>query len=133
MGERKRRAAAERMRAVPYPSPKTERCQELMLRVIEGLGKLPANDDEVEDRVLACVLVAWEELAAMEDAARREDIVGSLGPLGRRVVDRLLALGRETDRRAASAGQTLAEMLAEAVEKGKAEEVRLPGASRKRH
>jgi hypothetical protein len=128
MGERKkrRRGAAERLRAVPYPTPKTDRCQELMLGVIRGLGKYPVNDDEIEDRVLACILVALGELAAMEDAARRDEIIASMGPLGRRVVNKLLVVSRETSERAEAAGQTLAEMLTEAVEKGEADELPLP-------
>ena len=133
MGQSKRRAAANRARAVPYPTPKTDRCQQLMLGVIEGLGKFPTTDDEVEDRVLACVLVAWGELATMQDPIRREQVITSLGPLGKRVVDKLLAVSRETNERAGSAGQTLAEMLYEAVDRGEAEDVPLPGTKRKRN
>jgi hypothetical protein len=134
MGERKRRSATERMRAVPYPAPKSDRCQQLMLAVIKGLGKLPSNDDEIEDRVLACVLVAWGELATMQDGIRRDEIIGSLGGLGDRVVRKILAVNVESNEKAESAGQTLAEMLYEAVGKGEAEEVPLtrPRASQAR-
>ena len=53
-----RRRPRSRLRALPYPTPSSDRCQELMLGVIKGLGKLPNDDDGIEDRVLACLLVA---------------------------------------------------------------------------
>jgi hypothetical protein len=132
MGERKRRGAA-RARAVPYPAPKSDRCQQLMLGVIRGLGDLPKNDSEIEDRVLACLLVAWGELAAMQDGKWRDDIVASLSGLGRRVVAKLLAASRETNAQAEATGQSLVEMLYEAVGKGEAEEIPLPKTPRSRH
>jgi hypothetical protein len=132
MGEGKRRAAA-RARAVPYPAPKSNRCQELMLGVIRGLGQLPKNDSEIEDRVLACLLVAWGELAAMEDTKWRDDIIASQSGLGRRVVGKLLAASRETTAQAEASGQSLVDLLYDAVGKGEAEEIPLPKAPRSRH
>jgi hypothetical protein len=132
MGEGKRRAAA-RARAVPYPAPKSDRCQQLMLGVIRGLGELPKNDSEIEDRVLACLLVAWGELAAMQDQKWRDDIIASMSALGRSVVGKLIAASRKTTLEAESSGQSLVDLLYDAVGKGEAEEVPLPKASRSRH
>ena len=112
-------------RAVPYPSPKSDRSQQLMLGVIKGLGKLPSND-EIEDRVLACVLVAWGELAAMHDAKRRDDIVGSLGGLGERVVRKLIAVTGQLESRAETRRQSLVELLYQALADRTAAELPLP-------
>ena len=103
-----------------------------MLGVIKGLGKLPSNDDEIEDRVLACMLVAWGELAGMQDARRRDDIVGSLGDLGKRVVGKLIAVSGELDARAETTGQSLVELLYEAVADGTADQLPLPKLPRTR-
>ena len=120
------KAHMPKTRAIPYPSPRSDRSQRLMLGVIKGLGKLPANDDEIEDRVLACVLVAWGELAAMQDAKRRDDIVSSLGDLGKRAVGKLIAVSSELDARAETKGRSLVELLYDAVADGTAEELSLP-------
>jgi hypothetical protein len=108
--------------APPYPAPRSERCRQMMLGVIAGFGKLPANDDEIEDRVLACVLVAWGELAAMRDERRRDQIVGELDDLGKRVVGKLVAVSGELGGRAQQRGQSLVEMLYDAVDEGTADE-----------
>ena len=126
MARDKKRATGKKKAAVPYPTPKSDRCQQLMLGVIKGLGTLPADDDWIEDRVLACLLVAWGELAAMQDVRRRDDILGSLTPLGDRVVRKLLALNEQTTTRASEAGQSVVDMLYEAIREGSAEEVPLP-------
>ena len=131
MGEGKRRAAA-RARAVPYPAPKSDRCQQLMLGVIRGLGDLPKNDSEIEDRVLACLLVAWGELAAMQDQRWRDDIIASLSGLGRQVVGKLLVASRKTEAEAEASGQSLVDLLYDAVGKGEAEEIPLPKTPRSR-
>ena len=126
----KGKATAGQSRAVPYPAPKTERCQQLMLQVIQGLGRFPSNDDEIEDRVLACMLVAWGELAAMQDGHRRDEVAGSLGAMGQRVVAKAVALSAEMGARAETEGQSLAEMLYEAVDEGTADELTLPSRPR---
>ena len=131
-GERKRRNA-ERMRAVPYPAPKSNRCEQLMLGVMQGLGKLPKDDNELEDRVLACLLVAWGELAAMQDGKRRDEILASLTGLGKSTVNKLLAVARQADTQAAESGQSHVDILFDAVGKGEAEEVPLPGTPKARH
>ena len=118
----KRKPTSASTRAVPYPAAKTPRAQELMLGVIKGLGKLPSNDNEIEDRVLACVMVAWGELAAMQNVKRQAEIVSSLGELGKRVVAKLAAATGDLNERAQSQGQTLVEMLYEAVAEGAAQE-----------
>jgi hypothetical protein len=97
-----------------------------MLGVIKGLGKLPTDDDWIEDRVLACLLVAWGELAAMQDGQRRDEIVGSLTTLGRRVVGKLLAVNEQMTARAESTGQSVVDILLQAVSEGTAEEFPLP-------
>jgi hypothetical protein len=125
---RKRKTA----KAVPYPAPRSERSQRLMLGVLQGLGSLPSNDDEIEDRVLACLLVAWGEVAAMQDGRRRDDIVNSLGDLSKRVVGKLVAVGGEVGARAKSRGQSLVGLLYDALDEGTAEEMALPK-SRSRH
>src|SRR5690349_5911452 len=111
MGEGKRRKAT--LRALPYPTPGSDRCQELMLGVIKGLGALPADDDGIEDRVIACLMVACGEVAAMQDRARRSEILESLTPLGNRVVAKLVSVNELT----AGDGQTLADMLYESAGK----------------
>ena len=107
-----------RLRALPYPTPRSDRCQELMRGVIEGLGELPADDDGLEDRVLACLMVAWGEVAAMGDGARRAEILESLTPLGRRVVAKLITVSDLTATETGAAGQKLSDMLYAAARKG---------------
>ena len=104
-----------------------------MLGVIRGLGELPKNDSEIEDRVLACLLVAWGELPAMQDQKWRDDIIVSLSGLGRSVVGKLLAASRKTTADAEASGQSLVDLLYDAVGKGEAEEIPLPKVSRSRH
>src|SRR5262245_49986618 len=117
MGERRRRAGP--LRALPYPTPKSDRCQELMLGVIRGLGKLPADDDGIEDRVLACLLVAWGEVAAMQDGERRAEILDSLTPLGNRVVGKLMAINNAADAAAGEGEQSFADLLYESLSTGR--------------
>jgi hypothetical protein len=88
-----------------------------MLGVIKGLGKLPADDDGIEDRVLACLMVAWGEVAAMQSSARRSEILDSLTPLGNHVVAKLLAVNELTKDASGGTGQTFAEMLYDSVRK----------------
>jgi hypothetical protein len=126
MAKRKGHTAARQRTVVPYPAPKSDRCHQLMLGVIKGLGKLPVDDDWIEDRVLACLLIAWGELAAMQDSQRRDEIVGSLTTLGRRVVGKLLAANEQMATRAESTGQSVVDVLLEAVREGTAEEFPLP-------
>jgi hypothetical protein len=104
-----------------------------MLGVIKGLGQLPSDDNEIEDRVLACMLVAWGELAAMQDAKRRDEVVGSLGDLGKRVVGKLIAVAGEMNERAESKSQSLVQLLYESVADGTAEELSLPKPDRGEH
>jgi hypothetical protein len=93
-----------------------------MLGVIKGLGKLPTDDGQIEDRVLALVMIAWGELATMQDTRRRDEIVDSLSGLGKRVIDRILTANRETRKQAEAAGKSVVEMLYDAVEQGTAVE-----------
>src|SRR5262245_24170964 len=88
---RSRRGA---MQMRPYPTPATDRCDDLMLAVIKSLGELPTDDDGIEDRVLACLMVAWGEVAAMESDERRAEILQSLTPIGNRVVAKLRSLAQ---------------------------------------
>ena len=92
----------------------------------ERAGKLPADDDWIEDRVLVCLLVAWGELAAMKDNQRRDEIVGSLTILGKRVVGKVLAAKDQMAARAESTGQSVVDILLEAVREGTAEAFPLP-------
>jgi hypothetical protein len=46
----------------------------------------PTDDTALEDRALACFLVACGELAMMEDAAQRDTIVEQLTTVARRLV-----------------------------------------------
>lgn len=115
MGEGKRRKP--HMRVLPYPTPGSDRCQELMQGVIKGLGKLPTDDDGIEDRVIACLMVAWGEMAAMQSQARRSEILDSLTPLGSRVVARLMQVNELTASEAGDKGETLADMLFQASRK----------------
>lgn len=126
MGEGKRRERAVRSRAVPYPAPKSDRCQRTMVAVIKALGNLPANDDGIEDRALACLFVAWGELATMQDYKRRDRIVGSLVERGMSAIKQVLAMAEQAEVGATVRGLSVVEMLEEAVEEGTAESVPLP-------
>ena len=128
---RPKQSGTGRTRAVPYPAPKTGRLEQLMLGVMQGLGKLPDDDDGLEDRIVACMLVAWGELAAMQDSKRRDDILATVGGWGRTMVDKLLIVAREAQ--ASEAAQSQVDKLYEAVRKGEAKEVPLPGTPKSRH
>jgi hypothetical protein len=82
-----------------------------MLGVIRGLGKLPADDDGIEDRVLACLMVAWGEVAAMQNSERRAKLLDSLTPLGNRLVAKLMTVNELPKDVAGETGQTLADVL----------------------
>jgi hypothetical protein len=62
-----------------------------------GLGKFPANDDEIEERELGCFLVACSEIASMSDERRRDAVLSWLRDGGRAVVDKLVDAMREQD------------------------------------
>jgi hypothetical protein len=62
----------------------------------------------------------------MQDVKRRDKIVNSLGQMGKAVVDKVIARTNETEDMAAARGQSVAQMLDEAVEEGTAEELPLP-------
>jgi hypothetical protein len=126
MGEQKRRTAPGRLRVVPYPAPESDKCQRLMVGVIKALGSLPTDDDGIVDRVRACFMVAVGELATMRDTKRRDEIVNSLSPAGKAIIEDVIARARETEEMAATKGQSVAQMLNEAVEEGVAEELPLP-------
>ena len=123
MAKREQKAAKT---AIPYPAPKSARGRDLMLGVIKGLGRLPANDNEIEERVVACLMVAWGELAVMRDAKRREEVLSSVEALGRGIVARLMAAGDDMEERQAAEGKSAVDVLKDAVAKGSAEEFPLP-------
>ena len=109
--------ASAAVRAVPYPSPKHTGDTQLMRAVIKALGQFPSNDDEIENRVLPCVMVAFAELAAMHDRDRRDQIVVSMGELAREVVSKLAAATAKASAMAEATDQSLVEMLLNAMDR----------------
>ena len=122
MTDRSNRKPDGREQAIPYPVPPSDRCEHLMLSVIKSLGSLPKDDGQIEDRVVALVMTACGELATMQDTRRRDEIVDSLSRLSKRVIERLVRAGRQTTKQAEANGQSVVEMLYDAVDKGTATE-----------
>ena len=69
------------------PSFASERCRSMTEEVVLALEAIPPTDDQaLEDRALACFVVACGELALMKDAAQRNVIVEQLTTVARRLV-----------------------------------------------
>jgi hypothetical protein len=73
--------------ALSIPSFASERCRAItgeLLRTLEGIP--PTNDTALEDRALACFVVACGELALMSDAVNRDTVVEQLTVVARKLV-----------------------------------------------
>jgi hypothetical protein len=69
------------------PSFASERCRMMAEELVLTLEKIPPTDDQsLEDRALACFVVACNELAMMQDKDKREAIVGGLTVAARRLI-----------------------------------------------
>jgi hypothetical protein len=68
------------------PSFASARCREMIEEVILALKKIPPIDDQaLEDRALACFVVACGELALMQNKVQREAIIAELSVTARRL------------------------------------------------
>jgi hypothetical protein len=69
------------------PSFASERCRMMAEELVLALEKIPTTDDQsLEDRALACFVVACNELSLMQDKDKREAIVGELTVAARRII-----------------------------------------------
>jgi hypothetical protein len=69
------------------PSFASERCRSMAEELVITLeGIAPTDDQALEDRALACFVVACGELALMSDSAQCETIVAQLTTVARRLV-----------------------------------------------
>jgi hypothetical protein len=59
-----------------------------LMQTLQGIP--PTNDTALEDRALACFVVACGELAQMKNTAQRDTLVNQLTTVGRRLVDATL-------------------------------------------
>jgi len=69
------------------PSFASQRCRAMTEELIIALERIPPTDDQaLEDRALACFVVACGELALMKGKTQRETIVAQLSDVARRLV-----------------------------------------------
>ena len=69
------------------PSFATERCRAMTTELIRTLEAIaPVDDQALEDRALACFVVACGELALMKNTAHRDTVVGQLTLVGSKLV-----------------------------------------------
>jgi hypothetical protein len=69
------------------PSFASERCRSMTEEIVLSLEAIPPTDDQaLEDRALACFVVACGELALMKDVPQRNTIVEQLTTVARRLV-----------------------------------------------
>ena len=68
------------------PSFASARCREMIEELILALKRIPPIDDQaLEDRALACFVVACGELALMQNKVQREAIIAELSVAARRL------------------------------------------------
>jgi hypothetical protein len=78
--------------ALSIPSFASERCRSMtaeLLRTLEGIP--PTDDKALEDRALACFVVACGELALMSNTLQRDTVVNQLTVVARKLVNSTLA------------------------------------------
>jgi hypothetical protein len=78
--------------ALSIPSFASERCRSMtaeLLRTLEGIP--PTDDKALEDRALACFVVACGELALMSNTVQRDAVVDQLTVVARKLVNSTLA------------------------------------------
>jgi hypothetical protein len=77
------------------PSFASDRCRSLtgaLVRTLESVS--PSDDVALEDRALACFVVACGELALMKDVGQRDAVVEQLTVVARKLVSAALATAR---------------------------------------
>jgi hypothetical protein len=84
--------AKRERRALSIPSFASERCRSMTAEVIRALEGIPPTDDKaLEDRALACFVVACGELASMSNTVQRDTVVEQLAVVARKLVNSTLA------------------------------------------
>src|SRR5215831_7354429 len=69
------------------PSFASERCRAMTTELIRALQAIaPTDDQALEDRALACFVVACGELALMKNTTHRDTVVGQLTLVGSKLV-----------------------------------------------
>jgi hypothetical protein len=77
------------------PSFASERCRAMTAELVRTLESIaPTDDQALEDRALACFVVACGELALMRNAAQRDTVVEQLTLVGRKLVKAGAAEGK---------------------------------------
>ena len=85
MGKRERRALS-------IPSFASERCRSMTAELIRALEGIPPTDDKaLEDRALACFVVACGELASMTNTVQRDTVVEQLTVVAHKLVNSTVA------------------------------------------
>lgn len=85
MGKRERRALS-------IPSFASERCRSMTAELIRALEGIPPTDDKaLEDRALACFVVACGELASMSNTVQRDTVVEQLTVVAHKLVNSTVA------------------------------------------
>jgi len=80
------------------PSFASERCRAMttnLIRTLEGIP--PADDQALEDRALACFVVACGELASMRSTAHRDTVVEQLTVVARKLVKANAEIAEKTN------------------------------------
>ena len=73
--------------ALSIPSFASERCRAMTAELIGTLEGIPPTDDSaLEDRALACFVVACGELALMNNTVNRDTVVEQLAVVARKLV-----------------------------------------------
>lgn len=79
-------------KALSIPSFASERCRSMTGELIRALEGIPPTDDKaLEDRALACFVVACGELASISNTAQRDTVVEQLTVVARKLVKSTLA------------------------------------------
>jgi hypothetical protein len=79
-------------RALSIPSFASERCRSMTAELMRALEGIPPTDDKaLEDRALACFVVACGELASLSNTAQRDIVVEQLTVVARKLVNTTLA------------------------------------------
>src|SRR5215470_5114607 len=69
------------------PSFASGRCRAMTTNLIQALESIPPTDDQaLEDRALACFVVACSELGLMRNTAQRDTVVEQLTVVARKLV-----------------------------------------------
>jgi hypothetical protein len=79
-------------RALSIPSFASERCRSMTAELMRALEGIPPTDDKaLEERALACFVVACGELASISNTAQRDIVVEQLTVVARKLVNSTLA------------------------------------------